>query len=302
MTTLVTTGPAELRAMLEAIGYPRDPDKPQDAVAPRPGAFDPVDQPPQDRLAGLLGLTGAVTLGDHLERPQSVARVRQTEGEAARHEIVLETLWNRRQALRTRVERRYTQAFEGTQPLPDAAAMLSLLTEHDALSERSAETLVTCAQKLGTRYRKLLSSTLSVVRRELHWLRDDTVKALRGLSPESNALIALDEVMAQALRAGAAEAHQSLEAGLGQRFAERLMEAVLILPTGAPPRSLDAWFKRRGWVARHLHECRRVTLAIVDLEWSGLRGLVDATCGPVTEKPHSQHAQPTGDANPAEAP
>lgn len=315
MTTLVTTGPAEVRAILDAIGYPKDPDAEPDEPVSGAGLESLMEHAPQETLARMLGLTGAVALGDQLDRAASLARAQRGEAEAARHHQLSLTLANRRLAIRQRVERRYAQAFEGTRPLPDAATMLLVLQEHDAFADRRPETLVACAQKLGGRYRHLFGGTLAVVRRELHWLRDDAVRQLSHLHPQADALLSLDHVMVGALAPAAADAHRSLEAGVAQRFAERLMEAVLLLPEDQAPTSLEAWFKRRGWVARHLHDCRRLTWAILDLEWALLRGLVDAACGDVggyrdDERPRPavghedtpvDHNDPSAGANAADA-
>lgn len=271
-----------MRAILDSLGWPQPADE-ESLSAAQQLRSALYEERPDTLLAASLGLDGAVNLGDQLDRLGSLTPAPRTPALLALHQQVMLTLGKRRGMIRERVERRYAQAYEGLRPVPDADGILALLEEQGALQDRSPATLATCAQKIGARYRFLFASTLGVVRKEVYWLRDDLLRTLQRLGPEARELLALDRVLEAALEQATVRAHRGLEAGVAERFASQIIEALLQLPEDNPKAAVESWFRRRGFIARFMHDCRRLTWAVLDHEWTRLRALLDACCGPINE-------------------
>lgn len=233
---------------------------------------------PDALLASLLSLEGAVNVGDMLERVGDLESAPPDAQQLLTHRQIMLTLTKRRYTIGKRIEQRYAQAFGGVRPVPAAGPIFNLLSDSGVLESRKPKLLAECAQKIADRYQFLFSSTLGVIRKELYWLREDALKALQRVSPRAKRMVMLDSVLDSAVEQAALRAHRSLEAGVAQRFAQQLIEAILALPGSDALPSVESWFNRRGFVTRLMHDCKRLTWAILDSEWSRLRGLCDSCC------------------------
>lgn len=291
MAPVLGVGAVDMRAILDSLGWPRPlqlspelPDNATDSEQEETADVQPLPAPPpgpEAMLASMLGLTGTVALGDHLDHIPAIDLTIRTEADLALHRQVMATMKKRHAQIYTRIDRRYGQAYQGLRPVPNAAAMLEVLLSLNVFRDRSTGTLALCTQKLSSRYRFLFSSTLGVVRKEMFWLREDVARALSYGSENTQHLLALDRILEGALEQAISKAHRHLEAGVGQRFYELLNDAILQLPDAPCEGVLDGWFSRRGFVTRFVHDCRRLTCTILNSDWSALRGLVDACCGPI---------------------
>lgn len=285
MHALLDSGPAAVAAALDAIGWPArgaDPQAPDGRPAPLR---------PEQALADCLGLTGAVALGDHLDRTVHAPRPRpdaaQAELDAATHRLVTDMLSARRTRVRERIERRYRSAFEGRHALPDAQAMWSALGEAGALPARAPGPLAEAAARLQGPFRQHLGAQLALARKELRFLREDVHAALAKRSDYGRTLLALDALLEPGLSDMLQRCHARAVDGAAQRFAQRLVEAVVALPEATDDAAaLQAWFAPRGWVSRYVSDCRRLCMALLDAEHAGLQALVDACCAPVAPSMH----------------
>lgn len=242
------------------------------------GALD-SEQRSDVLLAQMLGLNGAVAMGDQLDRGGPLAAGNYDERRGALHRQLMLTMVKRRSAIRTRVERRYAQACEGDRPLSGAAVVLDFLQDQGALIDAQSRPL--SAKRIAERYRGLLVSTLSVVRKELYWLREDTLRALHTAGPVAQRWIALDKVLDSALEQATSKAHRTMELQVMASFEAQLSNAIAHLSQEIASSDMQAWFQRGGIIGRFMHESRRLCWALLDTEWNRLRALVEACCGPL---------------------
>ena len=267
-----------MRAILHVLTEARRVDTAQqDSTLPAETILN--EQRPDQLLAGLLGLDGAVNVGDQLERSGKLRASPYDEGRGALHRQVTLTMLKRRSAIRTRVERRYAQAFEGTRPMPRDASILELLQQLGALAD--SHTRQVAAKKIAERFQHLFGSTLGVVRKELYWLREDTLRAVHSAGEQAQAWISLDHTIEAALEQATTKAHRTLETQLTLHLALQLERAIACLPQDCTTVDLKPWFARTGMIGRFLHESRSLCLCLLDVELNRLRGLAEACCGPL---------------------
>lgn len=278
MSAVLSTDPAELKAILDSLGWP----SPESPASSPPETFKPAAKP-ESTLAAMLGLTGTVALGDHLDRIPVLRPAIATEASAALHRQLLLTMLKRHSVISQRIDRRYNQAFSGLRPVPNAVAVWEVLVSNRALEQRDRASLLIATQKLIARYRFLFSSTMGVIRKEVFWLRDDVTRILTQHCAEAEPLLELDRVLTGALEQATGRTQHNLEEGVGKRFAESLIDAIIALPDAPAPEDLDCWYERRGFITRFLLDCRRLTKAILNSDWHQLRCLVEACCGPLGE-------------------
>lgn len=279
MLPLLSSGPTSVRAALDALGWPAH-------TRALDGSTLPPAARPEQTLATLLGLTGAVSLADHLDRvqhrPRPTPDAQTAEADAATHRLVSEKIARRRAGVHERIERRYRAAFTGRDALPDAEAMWAVLAAEAALPERAPERLAAVAARLQQPFRQHLAAQLAIVRKEQRFLREDVHAALAPRSAYGRGLISLDAQLEPSLAVMLQARHARALDGVCQRFAQRLLEALMALPddTGSAA-ALGPWFERRGWASRFVTDCQRLCLSLLDAECAAVQSLVDAACGPL---------------------
>jgi hypothetical protein len=293
MHALAQSAPADLAALCETLALPAERARLR----------------PERVLERLVDLSRAVALGavlDFHERgapPAPGAEARQAE--LARLGLFEERLVRRLGELRAQLDRQFANANRGARPLPDAAGLWMLVSEHLAESPQPSKKIRTAfAARLAARYAALPSGALAVTFKELGWLHQELREALLQGSAHSRRLAALDETLDAAVRAELEQCRTRLERGLGQGLEQGLHSALDALQQSglaelqqAPsalaalkPGALqvESWFTRTGCVGEFLFASRRLVHALLDLEWDALMGLLQAALEPLRAAPRDE--------------
>lgn len=108
---------------------------------------------------------------------------------------------------------------------------------------------------------ELLANLLAAIQREIELLKQSVRTSLQRASSAPPRLLALDKLVDPVITREVREAHRSLVRAYEQRCAAQLEAAGA---DGVPGPLLD--------------DARRLTHALLDLEWAAVQGLVDALC------------------------
>jgi len=260
---LAPTVPSDVRVLLKSL-----------ELLPEPSVWQGMPPSPEGMLGSALSLSETVRLGAELDQVLVASdgnavpleqRARWSKSAAARLE-----------ALRRRVALIYGDAF-AAKGLPDAGRMHAMLIDLDAFGGRP-EPRARVARMWAASYAQLLLDVLARIRRELELFKYDLAPQLRAGAPAAATLLQLDATLDAVLARMSQAAHQRLCAGFEARCSAQFERAIEALDPATGVEGLAAMLAPRGLAARLLDTSRKLALALLDLEWSALQGLIDAAC------------------------
>lgn len=220
-------------------------------------------------LASLLDLNSTVRLADHLAtRRRSPLPTPEVVASPIRAKLAKKV-----DEIRDEARTSFASPFAGRRALPQAAVVLRVLEESNALETRGTAETTSAADTLRAQVRERFDHQLTKARQRIRWLRSDVAPELRALGPRAAEFESFDATLSRALESGFVRLHRSLETRLDDVFTARLVHAVAALP--ASPTSLDAWYVPGGMLARHAADLGSLLALLVDYELDALHAFVD---------------------------
>ncbi|MGD8859101.1 MAG: hypothetical protein PVI30_03760 [Myxococcales bacterium] len=267
MHALAPSTPTDLRALLGEMGLEAEsglqgPDRTLERI---------LDLPRCVALSAVLDRHPAATPTPPLDtdaRDAALSRLRLRLLEA---DLVAKLASTRQQ-----IARRFAGALSGLRPAPDAAAVHALLLEQDALAPEAGTRRRRLAQRLSDRYAAVIRGAQSIVLKETALLRQDLHDGLDDCGPRARQLAELDESFDGMFRVELTHAVMRLEGQLAARLEPKLLQALDALSPEGAVDDVQPMFAPDGCVGAFLRDGERLTLNLLELEWSPLMGLLQA--------------------------
>ena len=264
MQTLAPTVPNDLRALLRELEL-----QPLSSLSSPPRTPDAL-------LDAALSLGETVRLGAELDDRARTDGEIPARSELRRHSSNAAAA--RLEALRARIHRTYRQASGTKSSIPTPAHMLSMLRDARTLTD-CPETRTQLTRKWAASYAQLFLGLVTAMRRDLELFRLELTPQLRGSSDATERLLRLDTTLDPVLARMTIVAHGHLASALETRCAARFERAVSALTPDCDEAKLTAWVAPSGVAGRCLAQCRKLTHALLDLEWAPIQALIDSVCG-----------------------
>lgn len=268
MHALAPTMPADLRALFDSLGVTAHGERPRSERV----------------LERLLDLNRSVALSGVLDQPlraealDADQRLGLHEAQLARLRLLDSKLVAGLRDLREQVDRRFAhmtlQQAHGT---PDAAALYAQLAEGGGLQPGGDARRRSVAARASASYVAAVDRMLKRLLDELARLRRDVQVTLQQGNADTRRLAALDRVLDGTFRVELELSRAKVQTAIGKVIDAQLREAFANLPPHAEAAALQPLFAPHGHIGRFLRDSRRVCHALLDLEWSALMGLVQAS-------------------------
>ena len=268
MHALAPTMPADLRALFESLGVTAQGERPRSERV----------------LERLLDLNRSVALSSALDQPlraevlDTEQRLGQQEAQLARLRLLDATLVANLRDLREQIDRRFEHVLSpDAHGAPDAAALHAQLAEGGGLQAGGDARRRSVATRAAASYLAVIDRMLKRLLDELNRRHRDVQLVLQQGNAETLRLSALDRVLDGTFRVELELARVKTQTAMGKVLETRLRDACAALPPDADLSALKPWFAPRGCIGQFLRDGRRVCHALLDLEWSALMGLVQAS-------------------------